>query len=146
MAEKILIVDDDPQTVKYLSIFIKRLGYEPLEALDGMQALKLCLERGHARNTGKPVSRCAGPIHGRPRHLQAAVDERANQFGGFLNLIHREERHAGQAGSAEARRGLGERQMVAPSQRQQVQRGKPGDRYGARHRRDGPDLRAGVVN
>jgi pilus assembly protein CpaE len=41
MAEKILIVDDDPQTVKYLSIFVKRLGYEPLEALEGMQALKL---------------------------------------------------------------------------------------------------------
>jgi CheY-like chemotaxis protein/MinD-like ATPase involved in chromosome partitioning or flagellar assembly len=41
MAEKILIVDDDPQTVKYLSIFMKRLGYETLEALDGMQALEL---------------------------------------------------------------------------------------------------------
>lgn len=41
MAEKILIVDDDPQTVKYLSIFIRRLGFEPLEALDGMQALRL---------------------------------------------------------------------------------------------------------
>lgn len=45
MAEKILVVDDDPQTVKYLSIFLKRLGYEPLEALDGMTALKLAHEQ-----------------------------------------------------------------------------------------------------
>ena len=45
MAEKILIVDDDPQTVKYLSIFLKRLGYETLEALEGMQALKLAHEQ-----------------------------------------------------------------------------------------------------
>ena len=44
MAEKILVVDDDPQTVKYLSIFLRRLGYDPLEALDGMQALKLAHE------------------------------------------------------------------------------------------------------
>ncbi|OGO37159.1 MAG: hypothetical protein A2W35_00040 [Chloroflexi bacterium RBG_16_57_11] len=45
MAEKILIVDDDPQTVKYLSIFLKRLGYETLEALEGLHALKLAHEQ-----------------------------------------------------------------------------------------------------
>lgn len=45
MAERILVVDDDPQTVKYLSIFLKKLGYEPLEALDGMTALKLAHEQ-----------------------------------------------------------------------------------------------------
>jgi pilus assembly protein CpaE len=45
MAEKILVVDDDPQTVKYLSIYLKKLGYEPLEALDGMTALKLAHEQ-----------------------------------------------------------------------------------------------------
>jgi pilus assembly protein CpaE len=45
MAEKILIVDDDPQTVKYLAIFLKRQGYETLEALDGMTALKLAHEQ-----------------------------------------------------------------------------------------------------
>jgi DNA-binding response OmpR family regulator len=41
MSEKILIVDDDPDTVKFLGIFISRLGYEPLQALSGMQALEL---------------------------------------------------------------------------------------------------------
>jgi pilus assembly protein CpaE len=45
MPEKILVVDDDPQTVKYLSIYLKRLGYEPLEALDGMTALKIAHEQ-----------------------------------------------------------------------------------------------------
>jgi CheY-like chemotaxis protein/MinD-like ATPase involved in chromosome partitioning or flagellar assembly len=45
MAEKILIVDDDADTVKYLGLFITRLGYEPLQALDGMQALKLAHEQ-----------------------------------------------------------------------------------------------------
>jgi pilus assembly protein CpaE len=45
MAEKILVVDDDPQTVKYLSIYLKKLGYEALEALDGMTALKLAHEQ-----------------------------------------------------------------------------------------------------
>ncbi len=45
MAEKILIVDDDADTVKYLGLFIARLGYEPLQAMDGMQALKLAYEQ-----------------------------------------------------------------------------------------------------
>ena len=41
MAEKILIVDDDPETVKFISIFLKRQGYEPLVAQDGMEALRI---------------------------------------------------------------------------------------------------------
>jgi DNA-binding response OmpR family regulator len=45
MADKILVVDDDPDTVKYISIFLKSQGYEVLEALDGMTALKLAHER-----------------------------------------------------------------------------------------------------
>lgn len=40
MAEKILIVDDDPDTVKFLGTMLKRLGYEPLAAPDGISALK----------------------------------------------------------------------------------------------------------
>lgn len=41
MAEKILIVDDDPETVKFISVFLKRQGYEPIEAQDGLQALQI---------------------------------------------------------------------------------------------------------
>ena len=44
MPEKILIVDDDYETVKFLALLIKNLGYEPLEALNGMDALKLAHE------------------------------------------------------------------------------------------------------
>ncbi len=41
MAEKILIVDDDPDTVKFMDVMLNRLGYEVITALDGMQALEL---------------------------------------------------------------------------------------------------------
>ncbi len=44
MSEKILLVDDDPDTLKYLSLFVKKLGYQPLEAIDGPTALKLAGE------------------------------------------------------------------------------------------------------
>lgn len=40
MAEKILIVDDDPETVKFLKLVLERQGYLILEAANGMQALK----------------------------------------------------------------------------------------------------------
>jgi DNA-binding response OmpR family regulator len=40
MAEKILIVDDDPETVKFLRLVLERQGYLILEAVNGMQALK----------------------------------------------------------------------------------------------------------
>jgi CheY-like chemotaxis protein/MinD-like ATPase involved in chromosome partitioning or flagellar assembly len=45
VAEKILIVDDDMETVKFLSIFLKRQGYETLEAKDGIQALTIANEQ-----------------------------------------------------------------------------------------------------
>jgi CheY-like chemotaxis protein len=45
MAEKILIVDDDLETVKFLSIFLKRQGYEPLEARNGLEALTIAHEQ-----------------------------------------------------------------------------------------------------
>jgi CheY-like chemotaxis protein/MinD-like ATPase involved in chromosome partitioning or flagellar assembly len=41
MAIKVLIVDDDPATIKFLSVYLKRQGYEPLAAHDGMQALDI---------------------------------------------------------------------------------------------------------
>ena len=46
MADKVLIVDDDPATIQFLSVYLKRQGYEPLSAYDGMQALKLAHEEG----------------------------------------------------------------------------------------------------
>ncbi len=45
MAEKILIVDDDPDTVKFISTFLKRQGYEPLESYEGLGALKIAHEQ-----------------------------------------------------------------------------------------------------
>jgi CheY-like chemotaxis protein/MinD-like ATPase involved in chromosome partitioning or flagellar assembly len=41
MAERVLIVDDDPATIKFLSVYLTRQGYEPLAAYDGMQALEI---------------------------------------------------------------------------------------------------------
>lgn len=40
MSEKILVVDDDPETVSYLRVVLERQGYLVLEAINGMQALK----------------------------------------------------------------------------------------------------------
>jgi two-component system KDP operon response regulator KdpE len=37
-ATKILIIEDDPGVVRALSLKLKRAGYEPLTALDGVQA------------------------------------------------------------------------------------------------------------
>lgn len=45
MAEKILIVDDDPDTRKFLALFLKSQGYEPLTAPDGMSALQIAHEQ-----------------------------------------------------------------------------------------------------
>jgi CheY-like chemotaxis protein/MinD-like ATPase involved in chromosome partitioning or flagellar assembly len=39
MPEKILIVDDDPDTVEFLRLILTRQGYQTLSALNGMQAL-----------------------------------------------------------------------------------------------------------
>ncbi len=41
MAEKILIIDDDPDTIEFLTLILTRLGYQVLEARDGMEALAL---------------------------------------------------------------------------------------------------------
>ena len=39
MPEKILIVDDDPDTVEFLRLILTRQGYQTLSAINGMQAL-----------------------------------------------------------------------------------------------------------
>ena len=39
MPEKILIIDDDPDTIEFLTLILQRLGYQVLEARDGMDAL-----------------------------------------------------------------------------------------------------------
>ena len=41
MLEKILIVDDDPDTIEFLRILMVRQGYRPLVAEDGITALEL---------------------------------------------------------------------------------------------------------
>jgi pilus assembly protein CpaE len=40
MADKILIVDDDPDTVKFINIMLSRLGYSVVSATSGMEALE----------------------------------------------------------------------------------------------------------
>jgi pilus assembly protein CpaE len=40
MADKILIVDDDPDTIKFINIMLSRLGYEVVSATTGMEALE----------------------------------------------------------------------------------------------------------
>jgi pilus assembly protein CpaE len=40
MPEKILIVDDDPDTVKFINIMLSRLGYQVVAASSGMEALE----------------------------------------------------------------------------------------------------------
>jgi pilus assembly protein CpaE len=45
MAEKILIVDDDPETVKFISIFLQRQGYEAIVSHEGLSALKIAHEQ-----------------------------------------------------------------------------------------------------
>lgn len=44
MSKKILIVDDEPDVVKYLETFLKNEGYEVVTASDGYEAQKV-LER-----------------------------------------------------------------------------------------------------
>ena len=40
MADKILVVDDDPDTVKFINIMLSRLGYTVVSATSGMEALE----------------------------------------------------------------------------------------------------------
>ena len=39
MPEKILIIDDDTDTIEFLTLILQRLGYQVFEARDGMEAL-----------------------------------------------------------------------------------------------------------
>jgi CheY-like chemotaxis protein len=41
MPKKILVVDDEPHLVKYLTIFLQDCGYETCSASDGEQALEV---------------------------------------------------------------------------------------------------------
>lgn len=41
MEEKILLIDDDPETLEFLTLILGRLGYQIFTARDGMQALSL---------------------------------------------------------------------------------------------------------
>jgi len=41
MSKKILVIDDEPDVVKYLETFLKKTGYEVLTASDGDEGLKI---------------------------------------------------------------------------------------------------------
>ncbi len=41
MPKKILVVDDEPHIVKYLTVFLKDCGYETCSASDGEEALEV---------------------------------------------------------------------------------------------------------
>ena len=40
MAKQVLVVDDEPNTVKYLSVVLSENGYDPVPACDGQEALE----------------------------------------------------------------------------------------------------------
>jgi len=40
MAKKVLVCDDDPNTVKFLSAALEQNGYEPIQAFDGKEGLE----------------------------------------------------------------------------------------------------------
>jgi CheY-like chemotaxis protein len=40
MSKQVLVVDDDPNTVKYLSVMLREHGYEPVAAYDGNEGLE----------------------------------------------------------------------------------------------------------
>ena len=40
MAKQVLVVDDEPNTVKYLSVVLSENGYDPVAAYDGQEALE----------------------------------------------------------------------------------------------------------
>jgi len=48
MPEKILVIDDDPETLKFLTLILTRQGYQVITAKDGIQAL----EMAHSEHPG----------------------------------------------------------------------------------------------
>ncbi|MHC4401012.1 MAG: response regulator [Planctomycetota bacterium] len=40
MAKQVLVIDDDPNTVKYLSVVLSEHGYDPVSACDGSEGLQ----------------------------------------------------------------------------------------------------------
>jgi CheY-like chemotaxis protein len=40
MAKQVLVVDDDPNTVKYLTVLLRENGYDPVSAVDGKEGLE----------------------------------------------------------------------------------------------------------
>ena len=44
MAKKVLVIDDDPSVLKFLSLALEENGYEPHTAEDGMVGMEKCKE------------------------------------------------------------------------------------------------------
>ncbi len=40
MAKRVLVVDDDPNTVRYLTVLLEEHGYDPVTACDGKEGLE----------------------------------------------------------------------------------------------------------
>jgi MinD-like ATPase involved in chromosome partitioning or flagellar assembly/CheY-like chemotaxis protein len=61
MADKILVVDDDPDTVKFINIMLSRLGYQVVSATSGMEALERVQDE-HSRNLRRNPKTATTPI------------------------------------------------------------------------------------
>jgi DNA-binding response OmpR family regulator len=46
MAKKVLVVDDDPNTVRFLSVALEESGYEPIGAIDGKDGFEKAVSEG----------------------------------------------------------------------------------------------------
>jgi len=46
MGKKVLVIDDDKNAVKFLTVLLKENGYEPLAAYDGREGLEKVKENG----------------------------------------------------------------------------------------------------
>lgn len=46
MPKKVLVIDDDENTVKFLSVALRRNGYEPIGAYDGKEGLQKVRDSG----------------------------------------------------------------------------------------------------
>lgn len=66
MADKIMVVDDDPDTVKFINIMLSRLGYQVISATSGMEALE---RAGGAPRSDHPRRDDAGDgrLRGQPK-------------------------------------------------------------------------------
>ena len=71
---RILIAEDDPSTARLLSAILKRDGYEPLIAADGVEALEM-FDHNHIDESGFRT-----PKEGRTEEIAKALNIREENF------------------------------------------------------------------